>query len=58
MIKSVFDIGGLFLPKKGEKKNPIQKTHAFDFVIFFQTKNKNSLNKKKKQKESPTIGNT
>ena len=35
MIKSVFDIGGLLMSKKGEKKNPIQKTHAFDFVIFF-----------------------
>ena len=38
MIKSVFDIGGLLMSKKGEKKNPIQKTHAFDFVIFFKQK--------------------
>ena len=35
MIKSVFDIVAV-VPKKGEKKNPIQKTHAFDFVIFFK----------------------
>ena len=43
MIKSVFDIGGLLMSKKGEKKNSIQKTHAFDFVIFLQTKNNKIL---------------
>ena len=40
------------MSKKGEKKNPIQKTHAFDFVVFFQTKNKNSLIKKKTKRIS------
>ena len=58
MIKSVFDIGGLLMSNRGEKKNPIQKTHAFDLVIFFKQKIIKFFDQKKKQRESPTIGNT